>query len=80
MDKRFIAQQFNRFMQMQMQSANLDDDKAMEVADLYPAWDSKKSYEIGEIFKQRQRNTALQGYSSTHKSSGLDTRCNTLTL
>lgn len=51
MDKRFLAKQFNRFMQMQVQSAKLDDDKAMEVADLYPSWESKKSYAVDEIFK-----------------------------
>lgn len=51
MDKRFVAKQFNRFMQMQVQSANLDDDKAMEVADLYPAWESKKTFNVGDIFK-----------------------------
>lgn len=50
-DKKFLAKQLNRFMQMQVQSANLDDDKAMEVADLYPAWASMKSYAVGEIIK-----------------------------
>lgn len=50
-DKRFIAKQLNRFMQMQVQSANLEDDKAMEVADLYPEWNPKKSYSVDEIFK-----------------------------
>ena len=33
-DKILLAQQMKRFMQMQVQAANLDDDKAMEVADL----------------------------------------------
>ena len=50
-DKKFLAKQLNRFMQMQVQSANLDDDKAMEVADLYPAWTSLKSYAVDEIIK-----------------------------
>mgnify|MGYP003304974666 CR=1 FL=1 len=36
---------------MQVQSANLDDDKAMEVADLYPEWKSAKSYSVDEIIK-----------------------------
>jgi hypothetical protein len=50
-DKKFIAKQLNRFMQMSVQAANLDDDKAMEVADLYPAWQSMKSYAVDEIIK-----------------------------
>lgn len=50
-DKRFLATQFNRFLQMTLQSANLEDDKAMEVADLYPEWKSKKAYTIDEIIK-----------------------------
>lgn len=51
MDKRFLAKQMKRFLQMTVQSANLDDDKAMEVADLYPSWKSKKSYAVDEIIK-----------------------------
>lgn len=50
-DKRFLAKQLNRFMQMQVQSANLPDDKAMEVADLYPEWITKKTYVADEIVK-----------------------------
>lgn len=51
MDKKFLAKQMNRFMQMQVQDANLPDDKAMEVADLYPEWKPMKSYAVGEVFK-----------------------------
>lgn len=51
MDKKLIAQQMNRFVQMTIQAANLSDDQAMEVADLYPAWQVPKSYETGDIFK-----------------------------
>lgn len=50
-DKIFLAKQMNRFMQMQVQSANLPDDRAMEVADLYPAWVTMKSYAVDEIIK-----------------------------
>ncbi len=50
-DKEFLAKQMNRFMQMSVQASNLDDDKAMEVADLYPAWKSTKSYAVDEIIK-----------------------------
>ena len=50
-DKRFLAKQLNRFMQMQVQSANLSDEQAMEVADLYPEWVTKKAYTADEIVK-----------------------------
>lgn len=50
-DKILLAQQMNRFMQMQVQAANLDDDKAMEVVDLYPEWQYPKAYAVGEMFK-----------------------------
>lgn len=50
-DKMFIAQQYNRFMQMSVQSANLPDNQAMEVADLYPEWVAMKAYAVDEIVK-----------------------------
>lgn len=50
-DKTLIAQQMNRFLQMSVQAANLTDEKAMEVADLYPEWTAKKSYIADEIVK-----------------------------
>lgn len=50
-DKMFIAQQYNRFMQISVQSANLPDDQAMEVADLYPEWVAMKAYAVDEIVK-----------------------------
>lgn len=50
-DKTLIAQQMNRFMQMSVQAANLTDEKAMEVADLYPEWVVKKAYAADEIVK-----------------------------
>lgn len=50
-DKKFIAQQYNRFMQMSVQFANLPDDQAMEVADLYPDWVAMKAYAVDEIVK-----------------------------
>ena len=50
-DKKFLAKQMNRFLQMTVQSANLDDDKAMEVADLYPTWKPMKAYAVDEVFK-----------------------------
>lgn len=51
MDKNFVAKQMNRFLQMSVQTANLPDEKAMEVADLYPAWEARKSYVVDEIVK-----------------------------
>lgn len=51
MDKLFLAQQINRFLQMSVQAANLPDEKAMEVADLFPEWTANKAYSEGEIVK-----------------------------
>lgn len=71
MDKRFIAKQLNRFMQMQVQSANLDDEKAMEVADLYPAWEPKKTYVADEIIKygvNKDNETQLYKVIQPHTS------------
>lgn len=50
-DKTLIARQMNRFMQMSVQAANLTDEKAMEIADLYPEWVVKKAYAADEIVK-----------------------------
>lgn len=51
MNKIFLAQQMNRFLQMSVQSANLTVEKAMEVADLYPEWAAMKAYPENEIVK-----------------------------
>lgn len=51
MNKIFLAQQMNRFVQMSVQSANLTDEQAMEVADLYPEWAAMKAYPENEIVK-----------------------------
>lgn len=51
MNKIFLAQQMNRFVQMSVQSANLTDEKAIEVADLYPEWAATKAYPENEIVK-----------------------------
>lgn len=50
-DKRFIAQQMNRFFQIMAQQMNLDDSTAMEIADLYEPWEIGKKYEVGKIVK-----------------------------
>lgn len=51
MNKMLIAQEINRFMQMSVQAANLTDEKAMEVADLYPEWAANKAYSVDDIVK-----------------------------
>lgn len=52
MDKQLsLALQMNRLMQMTVQSANLEDTQAMEVADLYPEWKTNVAYKIGTILK-----------------------------
>lgn len=45
-----VALQINRALQLTAQSLDLSDEKAMELADLYPKWTYPKSYEIGDIF------------------------------
>lgn len=47
----FIAAQMNRFMQISVQAASLDDDVAMEIADLYEAWKKDTRYETDKILK-----------------------------
>lgn len=51
MNKIFLAQQMNRFVQMSVQSANLTDEQAMQIADLYPDWTAMKAYPENEIVK-----------------------------
>lgn len=51
MDKKILAQQMNRFLQMSVQSANLTDEKTMEIADLYPEWETMRAYKVDEILK-----------------------------
>lgn len=48
-DKRKIARQINRFLQKAVQSANLSEDQALEVADLYPKWTYPQAYAADEI-------------------------------
>lgn len=46
-----IPMQYNRFLQMQVQAANLTDMQAMEVADLYPEWQASTKYTVDTILK-----------------------------
>lgn len=47
MNKLQIAEQFRKALQMF--AASLSDDKALEVASIYDAWVSGKSYNVGEF-------------------------------
>lgn len=46
-----VPMQYNRFLQMQVQAANLTDTQAMEVADLYPEWQANTKYIVDTILK-----------------------------
>lgn len=51
-NKVYLGQQVNRLYQILAQKSNFDDETAMEVADLYPEWQSdKKFYNTGDIVK-----------------------------
>ncbi len=50
-DKRLIAQQMNRFFQIMANQMSLDDETAMEIADLYKPWEPNKTYNADEIVK-----------------------------
>lgn len=70
-NKVFIAQQMNRFFQIMAQQMELDDDKAMEIADLYEAWEVGKNYSVGKILKygvnadgETQLYSVLQAHTS----------------
>lgn len=70
-DKEFVAKQMNRFFQIMAQQMNLDDETAMEIADLYEPWESGKSYAVGKIVKygtnadgETQLYSVLQAHTS----------------
>lgn len=50
-DKELVTKQMNRFFQIMAQQMNLDDETAMEIADLYEPWEVGKSYAVGKIVK-----------------------------
>lgn len=50
-DKNTVAMQFNVALQKFVQSMNLPDDEAMEIADLYPAWVASRKYSVGTTLK-----------------------------
>ena len=51
MNQVYIAEQMNRAFQMLAQSLHLPDTNAMEIADLYEAYEVGKTYPVGHIFK-----------------------------
>lgn len=70
-DKNFIAQQMNRFFQIMANQMNLDDETAMEIADLYEPWEVGKAYTEGTIVKygvnadnETQLYTVIQAHTS----------------
>ena len=70
-NKEAIAMQMNRFFQIMAQQMDLDDETAMEIPDLYEAWDVGKAYEIGKIVKygvnvdgETQLYSVLQAHTS----------------
>ena len=70
-DKNFIAQQMNRFFQIMANQMNLDDETAMEIADLYEPWEIGKAYTEGTIVKygvnadgETQLYTVIQAHTS----------------
>ena len=64
--KEFIAQQMNRFFQIMAQQMNLDDETAMEIADLYEPWEAGKSYAVGKIVKYGTNADGETPVSYTH--------------
>ena len=47
MDKRLSAEQLRRSLQLLV--ASLTEDKAMEIASVYPAWETTRAYAVGDI-------------------------------
>lgn len=51
MDQLYVAKQVNRALQLMVQTLNLPDTNAMEIADLYEDYAVGKTYPAGYIFK-----------------------------
>lgn len=51
MDQLNIAKQINRAIQLLAQSGNLSESNAMEIADIYEAYEVGKNYPVGYMFK-----------------------------
>lgn len=67
----YLAKQINRAVQLTLLSTDLEDDKAMEVADLYPAWEPAKPYTVGMILQygvNQDQETQLYRVIQAHTS------------
>lgn len=70
-NKEYVAKQMNRFFQIMAQQMELDDEVAMEIADLYEPWEIGKSYTVGKILKYGVNvdgETQLYSVIQTHTS------------
>ena len=47
----FVAQQFHAAMKLFIQNVELSDSEKMQIADLYPAWETDKYLQEGQIVK-----------------------------
>lgn len=70
-NKVLIAKQLNRFFQIMSQQMGLDEQTAMEIADLYEPWEVGKLYPTGKILKhgknsdgETQLYTVIQEHTS----------------
>ncbi len=54
MNKLQLAEQFRRALQMF--AASLDEDKALEIATVYPKWENGKAYAVGEYITYGENN------------------------
>lgn len=69
----YIAKQINRAVQLTLLETELEDEKAMEVADLYPAWEPGKTYTTGMILRygvNADGETQLYRVVQDHTSQG----------
>lgn len=70
-NKEYVAKQMNRVFQIMAQQMELDDEVAMEIADLYEPWEIGKSYTVGKILKYGVNvdgETQLYSVLQTHTS------------
>lgn len=63
--KEYLALQFNKAIQLTLQSANITDEEALEVADLYPEWNpDKRVYAQDSIVRY---GIDLDGYAMLYR-------------
>lgn len=73
MDQIYVAKQVNRALQLMVQTLNLPDTNAMEIADLYEEYAIGKTYHAGHIFKygvNADGETQLYSVLQDHTSQG----------